>query len=192
MEGALHIASEGIHGDWWSLALITSPLDHVHREHKDASGCSFCGCRGWPNWGRRSAREIQGDFSPVNRLFRPQMLGKCQVWRSASGKLQSADLRNRAYSYPSSREVTVKWARQGVAEQAITGASSEVRLPRYLTRLCHLLAVWANFLIIQVSVFISKMGIILPLLWDKECKITCLFLIIILTCLPYYTDFILH
>ena len=39
--------------------------------------------------GGGSARETQGDFSPVNMLFRPQMLGKCQVLRSASGKLQS-------------------------------------------------------------------------------------------------------
>lgn len=39
--------------------------------------------------GGGSARETQGDFSPVNMLFRPQMLGRCQVLRSASGKLQS-------------------------------------------------------------------------------------------------------
>ena len=51
----------------------------------------------------------------------------------------------------------------------------------WLTSLYNL-QIWENSLIIQVSVLI-RMGIIWPLLWDKQNKIVCLFLLIILVSL---------
>ena len=52
----------------------------------------------------------------------------------------------------------------------------------WLTSLHNLQIIWENSLIIQVSVLI-RMGIIWPLLWDKQNKIACLFLLIILVSL---------
>lgn len=78
VKGALHIAYEGVNGDWWFLALIASPLTMNIRVPLDAA---FVVAEADQAEGGGSARETQGDFSPVNMLFRPQMLGKCQVLR---------------------------------------------------------------------------------------------------------------
>lgn len=37
MEGALHMAYEGVNGDWWFLALIASPLTMNIRVPLDAA-----------------------------------------------------------------------------------------------------------------------------------------------------------
>ena len=89
MEGALHIDYEGVNGDWWFLALITSPLTMYTGNVSMPLEAASVVAEADQAAGGGSARETQGDFSPVTMLFRPQMLGKCQVLRSASGKLQS-------------------------------------------------------------------------------------------------------
>lgn len=89
MEGALHTDYEGVNGDWWFLALMTSPLTMYTGNLRVPLDSAFVVAEADQAEGGGSARETQGDFSPVNMLFRPQMLGKCQVLRSASGKLQS-------------------------------------------------------------------------------------------------------